>query len=209
MKTPLRITRIARINCIALTLALLALMLAHPLMAQPLSGQVCGDQPDTVKKHVTPPNSQVPPTLQVPPGNKLYFHVFAKGFQIYRCIPDKTDSTLFSWVFVAPAADLYIHPNDRRPAGRHFGGTTWESTDGSKVVGAKLQQADAPDTNAIPWLLLRSASVSGSGIFGKTSFIQRINTKGGKPPSLPADRTHLGQEVQVPYTAEYYFYQAQ
>jgi hypothetical protein len=152
---------------------------------------------------------QVPPNLQVPSGNKLSFHVFANGFQIYRCTADKSDSNHFSWVFVAPAADLFNHQNDTRPVGRHYAGPTWESTDGSKVTGTKLQQADAPDTSAIPWLLLRSASVSGSGIFGKITYIRRINTKGGKMPSVPADRAHSGQEVQTPYTAEYYFYQTQ
>jgi Protein of unknown function (DUF3455) len=194
MKTALRISSIA----LALTI-----MMAHHLIAQPLSGQVCGFPPDTAKTPI------IPPILQVPPGNKLSFHVFAKGFQIYRCTADKTDSNRFTWVFVAPAADLYTHPNDRHPIGRHYGGPTWESTDGSKVTGTKLQQADAPDTNAIPWLLLRSASVSGSGIFGKITFIRRTNTKGGKMPPVPADQAHSGQEVRTPYTAEYYFYQPQ
>jgi hypothetical protein len=191
-----------RINCAALALTIMMAqpLMPQPLMAQPLSGQVCGTDPTTL---------QIPPSLPVPPGNKLSFHVFAKGFQIYRCTTDKTDSSRFTWVFVAPAADLYRHPNDRHPVGRHYAGPTWESTDGSKITGTKLQQADAPDPNAIPWLLLSSASVSGSGIFGKITYVQRTNTKGGKMPSVPADRAHSGQEVRTPYTAEYYFYQAQ
>lgn len=152
--------------------------------------------------------SQPPSNLAVPAGNKLFYRVFAKGTQIYRCTQDKSDTTHFSWTFIAPAADLYKKANYRHPAGKHYAGPTWESTDGSKVVGAKLQQADAPDPNAIPWLLLRSASTTGSGIFSKVTFIQRVNTTGGKSPSTMADRAHLGQEVQVPYTAEYLFYQA-
>jgi hypothetical protein len=38
--------------------------------------------------------------LQVQPGNKVAFHVYALGVQIYRW-----DGT--SWVFVAPAARLF------------------------------------------------------------------------------------------------------
>ncbi|HWK05145.1 MAG TPA: DUF3455 domain-containing protein [Puia sp.] len=148
----------------------------------------------------------VPSNLKVPAGNKLFSHVFAKGVQIYRCTQDRTDTNRFSWIFVAPEADLYTRANYSRRVGRHYGGPTWESTDGSKVVGVKLQQADSPDPAAIPWLLLRSASDSGSGIFTKVSFIQRVNTKGGKAPTTIADRSQKGQEIRVAYTAEYFFY---
>src|SRR5258708_3124716 len=148
----------------------------------------------------------VPSNLKVPAGNKLFFHAFAKGVQIYRCIQDRTDTNRFSWVFVAPEADVYAHANYRQRVGRHYGGPTWEGTDGSKVVGVKLQQADSPDPDAIPWLLLRPASGSGSGTFHKATFIQRVNTKGGKAPTTIADRAQKGQEVRVAYTAEYFFY---
>jgi hypothetical protein len=148
----------------------------------------------------------VPSNLKVPSGNKLVFHVFAKGVQIYRYTQDMADSNRFSWVFVAPEADLYAHANYSHPVGRHYAGPTWESTNGSKVVGLKLQQADSPDPDAIPWLLLRSASGSGPGIFNKVTFIQRVYTKGGKAPPVVADRAHKGQEVRIAYTAEYFFY---
>jgi hypothetical protein len=148
----------------------------------------------------------VPSNLEVPAGNKLIFHVFAKGVQIYRCTQDRADTNRFSWVFVAPEADLYARANYSRLMGKHYAGPTWENTDGSKVVGVKLQQADSPDPEAIPWLLLSSASGSVSGIFSKVTFIQRLNTKGGKAPSTVADRAHKGQEARVDYTAEYFFY---
>ena len=37
--------------------------------------------------------------------------------------------------------------------GIHYGGPTWESLSGSKVVGAVIDRA-TPDASAIPWLLL-------------------------------------------------------
>ena len=148
---------------------------------------------------------QVPPNLQVPTGNKLSFHVFAKGFQIYRCTADKSDSNHFSWVFVAPAADLYIHPNDMHPVGRHYAGPTWESLSGSKVVGTVIDHC-TPDPDAIPWLLLGAASNEGHGIFQRANYIQRLNTVGGNAPTVPGD--FPGQVARVPYTAQYFFYRA-
>ena len=150
----------------------------------------------------------VPVSLKIPEGNQLILHAFAKGVQIYRCTQDATDSNRFSWVLVGPDADLYADPGYKSLLGRHYAGPTWESADGSKVTGIKVQQADAPDPGAIPWLLLRSGPGSGigSGIFSKVSFIQRLVTKGGKAPLTGADRVHKGQEVRITYTAEYFFY---
>jgi hypothetical protein len=74
------------------------------------------------------------------------------------------------------------------------------------VVGA----VDAPpvtvDRNAIPWLRLRAAHTEGPGIFADTTFIQRVNTTGGKAPSV--NGTFVGQVARVPYTADYFFYRA-
>jgi hypothetical protein len=38
------------------------------------------------------------------------------------------------------------------------------------------------------------------------TYIQRVNTSGGLPPSDPGP--FIGAEEEVPYTAEYYFYRA-
>ena len=63
-----------------------------------------------------------------------------------------------------------------------------------------------PDTTAIPWLLLQTASTEGSGIFGAVTYIQRVNTKGGLTPTAPG--RSVGAVAEVPYSAEYYFYRA-
>jgi hypothetical protein len=155
-----------------------------------------------------PAGSDVPANLKVPAGNQLFLHVYAKGIQIYRCVQDQKDTSRFSWIFVAPQADLYADADYKLSKGKHYEGPTWESTDGSKVVGKKLQQADAPELAAIPWLLLSAASVTGSGTFSGTTFIQRINTHSGQAPPMAANRQHVGQAVGVQYTAEYLFYRA-
>ena len=149
----------------------------------------------------------LPVNLNVPAGNRLSCHVYARGVQIYRCMQDKNDTSKYVWTFVAPAADLFTAPDYTTATGKHYAGPTWEGTDGSKVIGKKLQQADAADTAAVPWLLLSAGSVTGSGTFSGTTYIQRINTHGGKLPVVAAD-SYLGEEIKVPYTAEYLFYRA-
>ena len=137
--------------------------------------------------------------LQVPDGNKLAFQVYADGVQIYRW-----DGS--SWVFVEPAATLFADANNEGKVGVHFRGPAWQSNSGSKVVGARLFGC-TPDTTAIPWLLLEAVSTAGPGIFSSVTYIQRVNTTGGLAPSAPGSA--IGETVQIPYTAEYYFYREQ
>src|SRR4051812_41268822 len=95
--------------------------------------------------------------LRVGPGNKVDFHAFGVGVQIYRWSGT-------SWVFVAPEAVLYANAGDDAEIGIHFGGPTWQSNSGSKVVATKIREC-TPDPGAIPWLLLGAASAEGPGIF--------------------------------------------
>jgi hypothetical protein len=136
--------------------------------------------------------------LPVPPGNKVAFHVYALGVQIYSW-----NGT--SWGFVAPAAILFADADYHGEVGIHYAGPTWESNSGSKVVAGRLEGC-TPDLTAIPWLLLQTVSTEGPGIFHRVTYIQRVNTTGGLAPTAPG--SSIGVEVEVPYTAEYYFYRA-
>jgi hypothetical protein len=136
--------------------------------------------------------------LAVPTGNKVAFHVYAEGVQIYGW-----NGT--SWAFVAPEAVLYADAGDDGAVGIHYAGPTWESVSGSKVVGTVLQRC-TPDPDAIPWLLLRAVSSEGPGILHRLTYIQRVNTVGGLAPADPGD--FPGEIARVPYTAEYFFYRA-
>jgi hypothetical protein len=135
----------------------------------------------------------------VPAENKLASHVYAEGVQIYRW-----DGA--SWVFVEPVANLFADANYHGKVGIHYRGPTWKSNSGSNVVGARLYGC-SPDPTAIPWLLLEAVSTAGPGIFSSVTYIQRANTSGGLPPAGPGSAT--GELVQIPYTAEYYFYREQ
>jgi len=82
----------------------------------------------------------------------------------------------------------------------------WESDSGSLVVGAALANAPSPNPNSVPLLLVDAISTEGPGILAATTYIQRVNTVGGRAPE--ASGTFTGEEASVPYTAEYYFYRA-
>jgi Protein of unknown function (DUF3455) len=137
--------------------------------------------------------------------NKVHFHGAAIGFQVYTW-----NGT--SWGSAVPDAVLF--DDDGNVVATHFGvfdgtrfvGPAWESNSGSEVVGALPPAAVIVDQTAVPWLRLAAVKelTHGPGIFANTTFIQRVNTVGGKAPSVAG--TAIGQVARVPYTADYYFY---
>lgn len=148
----------------------------------------------------------VPNSLDVPADQKLALEARASGVQIYVCAAGSGVSR-FGWTFEAPEADLFDSAGQK--IGKHYAGPTWEAADGSKVAGTVKARTDAPDGNAIPWLLLGAKSTAGTGVLARVANIQRLNTAGGNaPPAQTCDEVHVGTESRVPYTATYYFYTA-
>ncbi len=178
-----------RLPIFAVTLAALALCLLA--FAASTGAAPSSDRPT--------PNLGTCQDLAAPAGNKVAFHVYAEGVQIYRW-----SST--GWSFVGPDAVLYANAGSDGVVGSHYAGPTWESVSGSKV-GARVVRSCTADPDAIPWLLLQAVSSSGPGVFDGVTFIQRVNTTGGKAPSSAGNFPN--QEARVPYTAEYFFYRAQ
>jgi hypothetical protein len=133
--------------------------------------------------------------LVVPAGHKVHFRCDAAGVQIYT-----NDVARSAWVFKAPEAVLF--GADGNMVGIHYAGPTWESKSGSTAVGRVV--TNAPAANTIPWLLLEARTAAGPGILESTTYIQRVNTAGGRAPATPPSPSD--GEVRVPYTAEYYFY---
>jgi hypothetical protein len=128
------------------------------------------------------------------------------GTQIYTCLPNPNatpDGGVEDiWTFKAPNATLY---NEHCcVAGTHFAGPTWQSIDGSTIVGSKVASAASPNADSIPMLLLKAKSNSGNGIFSNVTYVQRLDTQGGVAPSGACNIE--GAELAVPYEANYYFY---
>jgi hypothetical protein len=145
-------------------------------------------------------------TLKVPSTDTLAFAATGKGVQIYECRANKDNANQYEWVLKAPEADLFDARG--RKIGHHYGGPTWSSNDGSKVMGEVKGSEPSNDVNAIPWLLLSAKTHEGLGIFSRVNSIQRLETRGGKAPSGGCDQSAAGKQLQVPYTAVYYFYVA-
>ena len=142
-------------------------------------------------------------SITVPAGNKLAFHVYARGVQVY-----KWNIITQKWDLIAPVANLFAEENFFGEVGSHYVGPTWESKSGSKVEGRRvLGTGCQPDLTAVAWLLLSKHRTEGNGIFSSVTFIQRVNTTGGLPPSEPG--TVDGETKESYYTAEYYFYKAE
>ncbi len=154
---------------------------------------------------MSPPN--IAENLRVPTGNHVAYQTHAEGVQIYRCQESAETAGTFNWVFVGPEADLMNALNER--VGTHYSGPTWESHDGSVVVGEVLERADSSE-GAVPWLLLRAVSARGNGMLGNLSFIQRLDTVGGMAPTADTCTAERNQQlVRMPYSALYVFYSAE
>ena len=135
--------------------------------------------------------------LAVEEGNKVHFHGFGVGVQIYTWDGAK-------WTGPVPRATLF--DDEGNIVASHFAGPRWMSNSGSTVLGTVVV-AVTVNPNAIPWVLLSATFEGGAGIFANTKFIQRVNTVGGKEPSENGD--FVGQVFESPYTADYFFYRAE
>ena len=166
--------------------------------------------------HVTPPN--VSPSLQVPAENTPFREGAAIGTQDYICLPS---SSGFAWTFFGPQATLFNKRNEQiithflspNPFENGTPRATWQdSEDTSKIWGLTVAPVTVhPD--AIPWLLLHVVGgqngPTGGSKLSATTFVQRVNTVGGVAPSTGcAASEDVGKMALVPYSADYFFYQA-
>ena len=186
-------------------------------------------------QRVTSPTT--PAKITPPAGNTAYLVGHALGTQGYVCLPKGTgaswtvigarpEATLFEGLagkerqitthFLSPNAS----PNQNAPNPLPFGNVTWQSSIDSSKVWAKPVESIAagsdpscPNSGAIACLLLVSigsqAGPTGGKLLTNTTFIQRLNTKGGSAPADDAGcsaATDVGHQLLVPYTADYYFF---
>ena len=151
---------------------------------------------------IAPP--QVPDNLKVPDTETVLLKAIGTGKQIYVCSAKSGDGSQFAWVLDRPQAEL-IGENGA-VIGKHYKGPDWEAADGSKVGGQVQRRANAPNANAVPWLLLKAASHDGAGTFARVTYVQRVDTEGGVAPAAGCDKSHAGAEASADYQATYFFY---
>jgi hypothetical protein len=121
-----------------------------------------------------------------------------EGVQIY--VGAQQDGRL-QWVLQSPQADLLDFRTGEK-VGSHGAGPTWTDGNGDVLRGTKVASADAPDADAVPWLLLATKRENG-GRFAKVTRIQRVDTWGGRAPTTPP--AQAGETRQVRYEATYVF----
>lgn len=178
-----------------------------------------------------------PATITPPAGNSVFLVGHAVGTQGYVCLTanagpswtansSRPEATLFA---SSQGHDIQVathflspntSPNELAPKLPPFGSATWQSSlDSSKVWGQALHAIPAgsdescPNAGAIACLLLQSVGSekgpAGGKILTGTTFIQRLNTQGGSAPATGCSvATDVGKQTLVPYTADYYFFQA-
>lgn len=156
------------------------------------------------EKLIIPDAIKLPDNL--PGGNTRVATFFADGVQKYKAqeVPG-SNPVSYQWVFVAPQADLYDATN--RHVGTHSAGPNWQLSVTDSMFGQSFNPArTAPgsDANSIDWLLLMpKTDKTPTGIFADVSYVQRIDTKGGKAPTTPP--VSANETVDAHYTAIYRF----
>ncbi len=178
------------------------------------------------------PNLTTSSTITPPAGNALFLATHGVGTQGYVCLPKdggaswtvngaRPEATLFANIFGEPVQIIThflspdTNPNENAPNPVPFGSATWQSSfDSSKVWAQKFSSitagsdASCPNAGAIDCLLLQSIGTekgpTGGKIMTKTTFIQRLNTKGGSAPDTGCSVSgDVGHQALVPYSADY------
>jgi Protein of unknown function (DUF3455) len=158
-----------------------------------------------MKPMTTVAGKPAPAALQPPPPERAAFAWSATGSQIYEC--RSNDQGGWSWVFVAPEADLFNSRQEK--VGTHGAGPFWASLDGSRTIGTVKARADAERPSDIPLLLLSARSSGGAGRMAAVTSVQRLNTQGGAAPAAGCQtQTDAGKQTRQPYTADYVFFTA-
>jgi hypothetical protein len=156
----------------------------------------------------------VDPSIAVPDGGgAVLLHASGAGTQNYICDAVTVDggATTYAWTLVTPAATL--SDCNGEPIGHHFAseaGSTapeWQTTDGTYVVGRRIG-AFTPDGGAgsIAWFLLQGTEHGGTGTLSNAQYIQRLFTDGGVAPAASCTEAAVGNTLDVPYGADYYFF---
>ena len=149
-----------------------------------------------------PSSPTVPSSIAPPAGHKVFLVTHAEGVQIYQC-----NATTGAWSLQAPRAELYAQTG--KVVGSHYVGPTWMATDGSYVVGRRVDGVNV-DPTAIDWLLLAkdtSASGADGDRLAATTYVQRVNTTGGRAPAA-TECDVAGETAEIAYAADYYFWKA-
>lgn len=170
---------------------------------------------------VTPP--AVPAGIEVLAPNEAFLIGHAFGSQNYECQPSESLGRV-AWTLFTPQATLFddsfdqliTHfnsPNPDEGDGAVVVRATWQDSTDSSRFWAKATGVVTVDPTAIAWVRLQVVGTrrgpTGGDELSESTFVQRVNTKGGLAPTTGCDQlTDVGGKAFVPYTADYVFYRS-
>ena len=165
---------------------------------------------------------KVPENLMVEAGHAPFLVGHAVGTQNYVCLPsgDGVAFKLFTpqaTVFDADGMEIGTHYFGPNPSESDTIRAAWQDSDDTSTIWGKLMRKSGDpefvDPDAIAWLLVEvvgeAEGPSGGTALTGATFIQRVNTGGGKAPASGcASMEDVGASAFVPYTADYIFHRA-
>lgn len=167
----------------------------------------CGhlDQPTQV-----PPSQEavvncprVPPGLVPPVPVGILFGRAAHGVEIYSCEGTPQGP---QWGYVGPRVELYDLRTGRLRE-THQSYPSFASPDDGSMLQTSVYQEVQVTPGIVSWALLVTVASSpgptGYGDLGFVSWVQRLDTSGGLPPTSACV---TGQVTEVPFDALYVFY---
>src|SRR5258708_37926933 len=108
-----------------------------------------------------PARPEVPESLKAPAGEEVILAAHATGVQIYVCQAGADQKC--AWGLKAPEAELT--DASWKKIAHHFAGRTWKHAEGSEAKGNVIAEQDAPQPEAIPWLLWTASRHTGDLTF--------------------------------------------
>jgi hypothetical protein len=114
-------------------------------------------------------------------------------------------------LFDDDGGQLITHFSSPNPDEDRLVRVSWQDSRDTSRVWAKAVASATVDPNAIPWVKLevvgvRPGQTGGNALTG-TTFLQRLNTRGGLAPATGCDvLSDVGHKAFIPYTADYFFY---
>lgn len=138
--------------------------------------------------------------IKVPDNVLAVARLRGVGAQVFRC--ERLGTGTYGWIFRLPEAQLVDATG--KVVGQHGANFSFTHQDGSSLVGRVLGADEAPEPTDLRWLLL-SAQSHGRGVFAGVTHVQRVNTRGGMPPTQCL-ANQLNQLLRVDFSADFVFY---
>ena len=145
-------------------------------------------------------DTSLPPYFSLPAGHHALFATPASGNNVYQCV---STADGFAWELKGVNATLL--DSDGHPLGTQDGASSWSAVDGSSISGRITKTVDA---GAYGDALYTITSTSAGGVLSQISDVVRDHVVGGQPPSKVCDQSTLRQSVNVPFKADYVFFEA-